>query len=191
MGYFKTEFCVSHIRYILLYYIVYKNATKIIRKIPKFVLFFSKNNAPPTAVRYILCRLHGNSIYFITKCVLVKIFFVIYSKYSVSFHLSVTHPRTQTRITLPITSFKCGAQQKTSGIYAIAVPMKQIGKIRPYTINKNVILSDSEESPYLIKPGDSSELKLLRMTHLINIMQTASLPSPLLRNKPAKSVHIQ
>ena len=118
MGYFKTEFCVSHIRYILLYYIVYKNATKIIRKNPKFVLFFSKNNAPLKAVRYILCRHHGNSIYFITKCVLVKIFLVIYSKYAVSFYPSVTPPRAQTRITLPITSFKCGAQQKTSGISA-------------------------------------------------------------------------
>ena len=118
MGYFKTEFCVSHIRYILLYYIVYKNATKIIRKNTKFPLFFSKNNAPLKAVRYILRRLHGNSIYFITKCVLVKIFLVIYSKYAVSFYPSVTHPRTQTCITLPITSFKCGAQQKMSGISA-------------------------------------------------------------------------
>ena len=153
MGYFKTEFCVSHIRYILLYYIIYKNATKIIRKNTKFVLLFSKNNAPPTAVRYILCRLHGNSIYFITKCVLVKIFFVIYSKYSVSFHLSVTPPRTQTCITFP---------PHLSNMF----------------YNKNVILSDSEESLYLIEPGDSSELKFLRMTYLINLMSQAFLPSP-------------
>ena len=136
MGYFKTEFCVSHIRYILLYYIVYKNATKNYKKKYKIPTVFSKNNAPLKAVRYILCRLHGNSIYFITKCVLVKIFLVIYSKYAVIFYPSVTHPRTQTCITLHITSFKCGAQQKMSGISAIAAPAKQTGKIRPYTINK-------------------------------------------------------
>ena len=130
MGYFKTEFCVSHIRYILLYYIVYKNATKIIRKNTKFPLFFSKNNAPLKAVRYILRRLHGNSIYFITKCVLVKIFLVIYSKYAVSFYPSVTHPRTQTCITLPITSFKCGTQKKCQAFLPDILSLSILQSIR-------------------------------------------------------------